>query len=281
MQELFIRNLSLYEVQSIAVEWAVREGWNPGLYDAAAFYAADNRGFFGGFIEDIPVACISTVNYQNDFSFVGCYIVKPEYRKCGYGYKLWSVALQHAGTRCTGLDGVLAQKGNYTKAGFVYAHRNARYEWRDPSGCKTPNTQPLSSWNTATINDYDIKVCGYKREKFLQAWLRLPQSVTLGYRDTDGQLRGYGAIRPCIDGWKIGPLFADKVEIASVLLSALAGSCNGNKLYLDVPLPNAAALALAEKLDMKLMFETARMYKNGQLNIDIQKCFGITSFELG
>ncbi len=29
-----------------ALQWAQREGWNPGLQDAEAFYAADLHGFF-------------------------------------------------------------------------------------------------------------------------------------------------------------------------------------------------------------------------------------------
>ena len=28
----------------LAVEWAAREGWNPGLADAEAFHAADPEG---------------------------------------------------------------------------------------------------------------------------------------------------------------------------------------------------------------------------------------------
>ncbi len=29
----------------MALDWARLEGWNPGLEDAAAFYAADSQGF--------------------------------------------------------------------------------------------------------------------------------------------------------------------------------------------------------------------------------------------
>jgi hypothetical protein len=35
----------------LAVEWAALEGWNPGLHDADAFYAADPDGFFVGLLD--------------------------------------------------------------------------------------------------------------------------------------------------------------------------------------------------------------------------------------
>ena len=39
-----------------AIEWAAAEGWNPGLHDAACFYAADPSGFLVGLLEDEPIA---------------------------------------------------------------------------------------------------------------------------------------------------------------------------------------------------------------------------------
>jgi len=40
----------------IPVEWAAKEGWNPGLYDADAFYKTDPKGFFLGFLNGEPIA---------------------------------------------------------------------------------------------------------------------------------------------------------------------------------------------------------------------------------
>ena len=41
------RTATLADVQNM-LDWATSEGWNPGLEDAAAFYAADPEGFFQG-----------------------------------------------------------------------------------------------------------------------------------------------------------------------------------------------------------------------------------------
>jgi hypothetical protein len=31
----------------IAIEWAAKEGWNPGIHDADCYFSADPNGFFG------------------------------------------------------------------------------------------------------------------------------------------------------------------------------------------------------------------------------------------
>lgn len=45
----------------LAIDWAAAEGWNPGLFDADSFYAADSNGFLVGLINGEPIAFISVV----------------------------------------------------------------------------------------------------------------------------------------------------------------------------------------------------------------------------
>ena len=52
-----------------AVEWARREGWNPGLGDAEAFAAQDPEGFLGLKVDGELAATISLVNYGASFGF--------------------------------------------------------------------------------------------------------------------------------------------------------------------------------------------------------------------
>ncbi len=101
----------------------------------------------------------------------------------------------------------------------------------------------------------------------------------------DKKLIGYGVIRPCRNGHKIGPLFAENRQAAEALLSALlAGSGIGDgsgAVFLDVPEPNQASVELAQDLGLAPVFETARMYTGRAPAIAIGKIFGVTSFELG
>ena len=108
---------------AIAADWAAAEGWNPGLADAACFATVDAGGFLIGELDGAPAATISCVNYDDRFAFLGFYIVRPDLRGRGYGLRIWNAAVDHAGGRTIGLDGVVAQQENYKKSGFRLAYR--------------------------------------------------------------------------------------------------------------------------------------------------------------
>src|ERR687885_877927 len=123
--DLVIRAMSRRELD-IAIDWAAREGWNPGLGDAACFHATDPDGFLMAFRDAEPVATISVVRYGRDFAFLGFYIVRPDLRGRGCGYRLWQAGMARLDGRTVGLDGVIAQQDNYRRSGFRLAHRNIR-----------------------------------------------------------------------------------------------------------------------------------------------------------
>lgn len=267
---------------ALAIDWAAAEGWNPGLHDAACFRAADPGGFLVGRLDGAPVATISIVRYGATFAFLGLYIVAPAHRGNGYGLRLWNAALAHAGDRSVGLDGVVAQQANYRRSGFVFAYRNIRYEGRGgAAGALDARIVPLSqiAW-TETIA-YDRALFQAERTEFLRAWLAQPQARAFG-AVARGRLTGYGVVRPCRSGWKVGPLFADDADVARGLLDALAATVPPSApLYVDVPEANPAAVALAVGRGMEVAFETARMYRGAAPDLPVRRLFGVTTFELG
>jgi hypothetical protein len=94
-----------------------------------------------------------------------------------------------------------------------------------------------------------------------------------------GKLAGYGV---CRTGYKIGPLFADNPELADSLFLALKSKVNHSEpVYLDTPKVNQAALLLAVRYNMKVSFETARMYTGEIPEMALNRLFGVTSFEIG
>jgi GNAT superfamily N-acetyltransferase len=276
-----IRKMSRDEI-NIAVDWAASEGWNPGVYDADAFHAADPQGFLVGELNGEPIATISVVRYGETFGFLGFYIVKPAYRGRGYGIQIWNAGLKHLSGRNIGLDGVVSQQDNYKKSGFQLAYRNIRYEGiSGGNASKDSQIVDLSQVSFDLIREYDQNLFPDDRKQFLQAWIHQPESISLGYMQ-NGKLAGYGMIRKCRTGYKIGPLFADNAEIAEALLGALQSRITpGSVFYLDVSEINQEASALAKKHQMKLVFETARMYTGEFPVLPLHKVFGITTFELG
>jgi ribosomal protein S18 acetylase RimI-like enzyme len=276
-----IRTMNRKEVD-IAIDWAAKEGWNPGLHDADCYYSADPNGFLMGLLEGEPVATISAIKYEWSFGFLGFYIVKPEYRGQGYGIKIWNAGLEYLDGRNIGLDGVVAQQDNYKKNGFELAYRNIRYE--GISGGKLPDNPEIVNLSTLpfeTIDAYDRPFFPANRSQFIKCWINQPGSDALGFMQ-NGKLAGYGVIRTCRSGYKIGPLFANNPELAESLFLALKSLAKPSEpVFLDVPEVNQDAVKLAERYNMKVSFETARMYTGEMRDIQLNRHFGVTSFEIG
>ena len=263
-----------------AIDWAAAEGWNPGLADAAAFRAADPGGFLAGHVDGEMVSSISVVRYGPAFAFLGFYIVAPAWRGRGHGIATWRAGLAVAGERTICLDGVVAQQGYYARSGFALAHRNVRYGGRPAGAARDPRVVPIAGDVVESVLAYDREIFGFPRAAFLDAWLAGEGRTALAYL-RDGAVAGYGVVRPCRSGAKIGPLFADEATIADALLSALAAVHPDGPVFLDPPEPNGAATALAVHHGLTPVFETARMYRGADPALPLTRIYGITTFELG
>jgi GNAT superfamily N-acetyltransferase len=277
---LAIRTMRADEI-ALALDWAAAEGWNPGLADAACFAAPDPDGFLIGEHEGSPAATVSCVNYDAQFAFLGFYIVRPDLRGRGFGLQIWKAAIAHAGSRVIGLDGVVAQQANYRKSGFQFAYPNVRYGGTVTAvGPPRADVVALTEVPFAAIAADDASVFPARRAGFLRAWITAPGHIGCA-RMREGRLAGWGVIRPCRKGHKIGPLVADDRATAETVLAALLARAGGGEIFLDVPGINADAIAMAQDLGLAPVFETARMYTGAIPPLRLDRVFGVTSFELG
>lgn len=273
-----IRRMGQGEVQT-AVDWAAAEGWNPGINDADVFFQADSQGFFLALEDAEPVGCCSAVVYERQYAFFGLFIVRPSHRKRGIGLRLTRAAMEYVEERNCGLDGVVAMQSKYADFGFQYAYRNIRYEG-SCEGRRRDSVVPLDAVPLDELQAYDLRHFSVPRREFLRNWVFQPGASALGYV-SEGKLAGYGVLRPCRVGYKIGPLFADTDTIADALFESLCASSHGASVFLDTPEPNEAAIALARRYGMRPCFETARMYTQEAPDLPLDHVFGVTSFELG
>ncbi len=124
------------------------------------------------------------------------------------------------------------------------------------------------------------KSCGFSRPQFMKPWLKLPDNKTFKYVE-DRNLKGFAIVRKANKGYKVCPLFADSEIIAEELYKTCLNSVAGEPLYLDIPVINKGAVDLITKYNATYIFECARMCYGKQPEVDINKVFGITTFELG
>lgn len=278
---LTIRPMRRDELE-LGIDWAAAEGWNPGLHDAGSFFAADAGGFLLGLVGAEPVGMVSVVRYGAGFGFLGFYIVRPAWRGQGHGLRLWQAGMARLAGRVVGLDGVVAQQANYRKSGFQLAWNNVRWQGVAVGGGPLPAAigAPTAADRDALLA-YDAAMFPDDRRCFMAQWLAQPGSIVRLARH-DGAVAGFGVIRPCRAGWKIGPLFADTPALADALYRALVSAVpTGAEVQLDVPAPHAEAVALARRHGLAPVFETARMYAGPAPALPLQRLFGVTSFELG
>ena len=309
-----VRTLQKTELDT-ALEWAGREGWNPGLDDAEAFFNADPTGFHGVFSGNELVACISVVKHDVALAFLGLYLCHPDWRGQGYGWQVWQAAMRTVqGT--VGLDGVVEQQENYRRSGFEFAWNNARYHGvlqppaveASPGGSPVASAQAAEQGNTSTRKDrqsltgvqpvgerhraavvaFDQVVTGIHRTAFATAWYTdtaTRKSYCIQHGDT---IVAVGTIRQCLEGYKIGPLFCPDAATAQDIVTAMlrdlppvATELEGYVVYLDVPSNHRAAVAFVQSLAMQPVFETARMYRGTPPMGQPQSVFGLTTLELG
>lgn len=281
MSNLDIRPMRRQDLDT-ALGWARDEGWNPGLGDADPFYCADPSGLLMGWLGEEPVGCISVVKYGTGFAFLGLYIVRPEHRGQGHGKAIWDAGIASASGHTIGLDGVVAQQGNYRKSGFALAHKSARWGGATrPIGAPSQDVVAVTENHLDAVVGYDRKHFPDERRTFVEAWLRPSRNRMSAVALRDHTVIGCGTIRQAGTGWKVGPLFASSAGTADELLDSLIAMSGADTIFIDIPEPNVAAIELARSRGLTPAFETARMYLGAAPELPLGEIFGITTLELG
>ncbi|WP_196893312.1 GNAT family N-acetyltransferase [Aureivirga marina] len=263
-------------------EFIKEEGWNPGSHDIKAFFKTDKKGFFGIHNANELIGCFSAVKYKDDFGFLGCFIVKEEYRKKGLGKSLWKHGLEYLGNDIVGLDGVVQREKNYQENGFNSAYTNVRYVINNTfKSDYSKKVKKASKVPFGRLYSYDSKFFPSRRKRFLKEWISLKDSKSFVFLE-DFKVKGFITIRKCNNGYKIGPLFSEKLGYAEELLKAAFSYADDyTDIFIDIPEPNLESKSLVEKYNMKEVSRTIRMYKNGIPDLPIDKIYGVTTLELG
>jgi GNAT superfamily N-acetyltransferase len=282
--DLLVRPMSRDELD-VLVDWAADEGWNPGLHDAEIFWATDPEGFVAAEADGELVGGGSIVSYDGRFGFMGFFIVAPGHRGRGVGRRLWQERKRALLARLEpgasiGMDGVFEMQPFYARGGFAPAGRDLRFEGVGAAASVSPALVDAREVPFEALLDYDAAHFPAPRATFLRRWISQPGSRALA-AVVGGDVRGYGVVRLCRRGFKVGPLFAADASVAEDLLRGLGDHARGEPLVLDAPESNAAAVALARRHGMREVFGCARMYLGPSPRLPDHEIFGVTTFELG
>jgi len=271
------RRMTVADLQTV-LDWAAAEGWNPGVDDRDVFLQTDPKGFFLALDADQPVAAISVVTHSDDFAFLGLYICRPSHRGRGIGMALWAEALDHAGARTIGLDGVQDQQANYARSGFQRAGSTTRY-CGTLAGRDCGVARPVQPSEVMRLVALEAAASGWEKRRYLEGWFTDTAHRKTVVVSQGGQITGFATVRACREGAKIGPLWAQDKPTALSLLDKCAGVFAA-PVSVDVPSSSDLLDDVCTELGLVPGFRTARMYR-GPSQPGASRLFAVASLELG
>ena len=265
-----------------AWEWARREGWNPGIDDHFLLPSIDPKGCLAMRLDEAGakrmIGAITAVNYGG-YGFVGMFLMDPAHRGKGYGRQLVKAIMTRlAGLPNVGVDAVRPMVPYYEKAGLKAAYETVRYRLAEGTALETASAGPVGEADLPDLVAYDTGVFGVPREGFLRRWVAAPHADAALLRRA-GKIAGYGVVRDCYSGRKVGPLFADDEDAATDLLGWLLARRPDQHHYLDLPALPGHGLSLVRNAGSD--FSCIRMYTGDAPRQDPARVFGTTTFEAG
>ena len=277
-----IRALEKSELGTL-LDWAAQEGWNPGD-ELDVFWQTDPQAYLGVHRDGELIAGLAIVDYGGRLGNMGLFIVRPDFRGQGLGRQLWYQGRDRLLERLDpgapiAIDAVKAMEDFYAASGFIATHDQHRM--RVVSGHEqVPASVRRISAPVGSVPDMDTGCFGAPRPTFLAGWLA--QSDHVAFAHVDDKLRGYGVLRPCRTGFKVGPLFADSADVADGLVRAMAAEVpTGSEIFVDVPEVNSAGMEWIAERGGEEVFTCARMYYGTPPASDWTAVFGVTTLELG
>jgi GNAT superfamily N-acetyltransferase len=255
-------------------------GWNQTHRDWERFLSLAPEGCFLAEKDGEPTGTATTTSYGSALAWIGMVLVHPDFRRQGIGTTLLEGAIRHLreekGITCIRLDATPEGRPLYEGLGF-------RAEWglrrwvREATGENT-NPDPGKTEGLSEIHlALDRAVFGADRKELLQS---------LAAGSIRSRFAADGSFGFCREGERanyLGPVTASSPESGLDLARDLVTSAPTDRpLFWDLPDPNTAATALAERLGFRPVRVLTRMWLGGAaLPSDPMRLFGIAEPGLG
>jgi predicted GNAT family acetyltransferase len=225
-------------------------------------------------------------------------LVDSDFRHRGIGTRLVQHALQYLdgqGVSAVRLDATALGRPVYERLGFVAQFELMRMEGVMGGGVDaavTPSSAEPSCPGTAcairpagpddsrVLAAWDQEATGTPRGRLLECLLADPGSRA--YWTGDGQPPGGYVISRCGSrAAQLGPAVAFTAAAGSMLLDRAATDWTGQRVYLDVPVDNRAAVVWAESHGLVCQRSFTRMVRGRPVSEDIERLWASSGPEKG
>ncbi|MGH9839224.1 MAG: GNAT family N-acetyltransferase [Blastocatellia bacterium] len=283
-QPIRYRNMTRADIAS-GLELCRASRWNQAAWDWELFLRLSPSGCRVAVRDGRVVGTVTTVRYEDRFSWIGMALVDPAERGQGIGTQLLGEALKILKDETSiRLDATPAGQSIYHKLNFIDEYWLSRMETR-VSGLwldgKPNPARLMMEADLPGVLELDRAVFGADRRVTLEwvlegapeyAWI-----ITHG-----GRVAGYTFGRHGFNFEHLGPVIAEDQEIARQLVSACLGRQVGKRFILDASHHNADWRPWLESIGFREQRPFIRMYRGENPYPGLpEKQFGILGPEFG
>ena len=274
----------------------------PAVDEIDCLLAFDPTSLYVGELDDKPIGTACVFKYDNGDCNGGGYYVEKEYRKCGYGLQLYN----HVVNQSKPFINMLGHVGSlqvfemykkYFGSGEIL-HSTELHDINSITALKklqemnkhtSYHIKQLTEIDFENLFSYDKDIFGHDRKQFLHKWLYSPASIFRVAFNTEGSIIGYAVARESIipqEGYKIGPLFCEDIDVGKALLQPIFEEINKKGLSSSVhfwcPIErNPQVKELLTFLDSTFIEKHLFLSTNGPPKGCVDKWFAVASLLCG
>jgi GNAT superfamily N-acetyltransferase len=233
--EIFFRTMRPHDIEA-GLRLCRSARWNQTSRDWEMFLQLGPAGCRVAVKDEAVIGTVTTVRYEDRFSWIGMVLVDPAERGRGIGTRLISEALEVLKDMPSiKLDATPAGCEVYRKLNFVDEYRLSRMERVAPcDGLMQPDNpaRPMTKEDLPAIAILDRRVFGAERRVILE-WMFDGAPEYAWVIEREGQIAGYTFGRHGFNFEHLGPVVAHDQETARRLVAACVGRPAGRKFILD------------------------------------------------
>lgn len=180
-----------------------------------------------------PQGCVIIYTFPNSTSWLSFFVTTAAYRGHGLGRKLFKAGIEclhRRGADYVGLDSVAVQRGTYARRGFVETNLIAICERSNAKDIPDVDGEPLEGERLVDLAAVsferlaasDLAHSGLERTSLwtTEALFQRRDATGLAVMDRNDTLKGWILVRRCELGYRFGPVYADRKDVATLLLHA-------------------------------------------------------------
>jgi GNAT superfamily N-acetyltransferase len=257
--------------------------WNQLARDWQLFLQLNPKGGRVALWDEEVIGTVTTLRYQQSFSWISMVLVSPEHRRKGIGIQLLHEALNMLhDVETIKLDATATGREVYLKLNFADEYPLSRMQATvNENKLVRSNAHLITEKDLPGIAAFDKGIFGADRIDLIEwLWRGAPQYAYI-IRESK-QVKGFCLGRNGYNYNHIGPVVADNVDVAIQLVCAALQHCAGEPVIIDIPHNDKRWMDWLTDLGFKEQRSFMRMYR-GSNNVKsiTTKQFAITGPEFG